>query len=62
MYEGRTDMEPGRVLGHENLGQVVEIGSAVERIKVCDCVCVPFNISCGFCRDCERRLTDRSTL
>ena len=33
MYEGRTDMQPGRVLGHENLGQVVEIGSAVERIS-----------------------------
>ena len=27
MYEGRTDMEAGRVLGHENLGEVVEIGS-----------------------------------
>ncbi len=50
-------MEPGRVLGHGNLGQVVEIGSAVERIKVGHCVCLPFNISCGFCRDCERRLT-----
>jgi threonine dehydrogenase-like Zn-dependent dehydrogenase len=27
MYEGRTDMEAGRVLGHENLGEVVEIGT-----------------------------------
>src|SRR5665647_379271 len=35
MYEGRTDMEKGRVLGHENLGQVVEVGGAVDRIKVC---------------------------
>jgi threonine dehydrogenase-like Zn-dependent dehydrogenase len=25
-YEGRTDMEPGRALGHENLGEVVEVG------------------------------------
>src|ERR1019366_7289770 len=32
MYEGRTDMEKGRVLGHENLGQVVEVGEAVDRI------------------------------
>ena len=27
MYEGRTDMEPGRVLGHENMGEVAEVGS-----------------------------------
>ena len=31
MYEGRTDFEPGRMFGHENLGQVVEVGEAVER-------------------------------
>jgi glutathione-independent formaldehyde dehydrogenase len=45
MYEGRTDMEAGRVLGHENLGQVIEIGDAVERVKVGDWVCLPFNIA-----------------
>ena len=26
MYEGRTDLEPGMVIGHENLGQVIEVG------------------------------------
>jgi len=57
MYEGRTDFEPGRVFGHENLGEVVEIGSAVDRIKVGDMVCLPFNIGCGFCRNCEEGLT-----
>jgi threonine dehydrogenase-like Zn-dependent dehydrogenase len=57
MYEGRTDFEPGRVFGHENLGEVVEIGSAVDRIKVGDMVCIPFNIGCGFCRNCEAGLT-----
>src|SRR5581483_2462176 len=57
MYEGRTDMEPGRVLGHENLGQVIEVGPAVVRIKVGDWVCLPFNIGCGFCKNCERGLT-----
>jgi threonine dehydrogenase-like Zn-dependent dehydrogenase len=57
MYEGRTDMEPGRVLGHENLGEVVEVGSAVDRVRVGDLVSLPFNISCGFCRNCERGLT-----
>jgi glutathione-independent formaldehyde dehydrogenase len=40
MYEGRTDMEPGRILGHENLGEVVEVGSAVQRIpKATWCAC-----------------------
>lgn len=57
MYEGRTDMEEGKVLGHENLGQVVEVGQAVDRIKVGDWVCLPFNVSCGFCKNCERGLT-----
>lgn len=57
MYEGRTDFEPGNIFGHENLGVVIEIGSAVERIKVGDHVCMPFNIGCGFCENCERGLT-----
>ncbi|AJE81291.1 MULTISPECIES: glutathione-independent formaldehyde dehydrogenase [Streptomyces] len=57
MYEGRTDMETGRVLGHENLGEVVEVGAGVDRVRVGDLVCLPFNISCGFCRNCESGLT-----
>ena len=57
MYEGRTDMEAGRILGHENLGVVVEPGSAVERVKKGDRVCMPFNIACGFCKNCEKGLT-----
>jgi glutathione-independent formaldehyde dehydrogenase len=47
MYEGRTDMETGRVLGHENLGQVIDVGDAVERVQAGDWVVLPFNISCG---------------
>src|SRR6185312_4006357 len=57
MYEGRTSVEKGKVLGHENLGQVIEVGKAVERIKVGDWVCLPFNIACGCCKNCERGLT-----
>jgi threonine dehydrogenase-like Zn-dependent dehydrogenase len=57
MYEGRTNMEPGRIFGHENLGTVIETGSAVDRVKRGDRVCMPFNISCGFCENCERGLT-----
>src|ERR1700722_19754992 len=57
MYEGRTNVEKGKVLGHENLGQVIEVGAAVDRVKVGDWVCLPFNIACGFCKNCERGLT-----
>jgi threonine dehydrogenase-like Zn-dependent dehydrogenase len=57
MYEGRTSMSPGRVLGHENLGEVIEVGPAVDRVKVGDRVCLPFNIGCGFCESCEKGLS-----
>jgi glutathione-independent formaldehyde dehydrogenase len=57
MYEGRTDVEKGKVLGHENLGKVIEVGGAVDTINVGDYVCLPFNIGCGFCDNCERGLT-----
>ena len=57
MYEGRTDLEKGKVIGHENLGEVIEIGNAVDRIKVGDMVCLPFNIACGFCDNCVMGLT-----
>ncbi|WP_329048700.1 glutathione-independent formaldehyde dehydrogenase [Amycolatopsis sp. NBC_01488] len=52
MYEGRTNVEEGKILGHENMGFVAEIGSGVTRIKVGDRVSVPFNIACGTCRNC----------
>src|SRR5258708_21606467 len=57
MYEGRTDMEPGRVLGHENMGEVIEVGAAVDRVPIGDLGLLPFNVTCGFCRNCERALT-----
>lgn len=57
MYDGRTDVEKGKVLGHENLGEVIEIGPAVSKVKVGDLVCLPFNVSCGFCKNCERGYT-----
>jgi glutathione-independent formaldehyde dehydrogenase len=58
MYEGRTDMETGRVLGHENLGRVVEVGPAVQKIKAGDMVAVPSNVACGHCESCEKGLTN----
>ena len=57
MYDGRTDLQPGKVLGHENLGEVIEVGKAVQRVKVGDRVCLPFNVACGYCENCERGLT-----
>lgn len=57
MYEGRTDMEKGRILGHENMGEVIEVGSSVTQIKVGDMVCMPFNVACGHCNNCEKGLT-----
>lgn len=57
MYEGRTSFETGRVFGHENLGEVIEVGAGVDRVKIGDRVCLPFNIGCGFCENCEKGLT-----
>jgi glutathione-independent formaldehyde dehydrogenase len=57
MYEGRTTVELGKVLGHENLGEVIEVGDAVVRVRVGGRVCLPFNIACGFCRNCEKGQT-----
>jgi glutathione-independent formaldehyde dehydrogenase len=53
MYEGRTDVEQGKVLGHENMGEVIAVGDGVDRVKVGDMVVLPFNIGCGFCKNCE---------
>src|ERR1700753_1486684 len=52
MYEGRTSVEEGKILGHENMGVVEAVGNGVGRIKVGDRVSVPFNIACGTCRNC----------
>lgn len=52
MYEGRTAAEEGMVLGHENMGVVVETGPGVTVVRRGDRVSVPFNIACGTCRNC----------
>ncbi len=57
MVRGRTTAPHGLVLGHEITGEVVEVGQDVEFIKVGDLVSVPFNISCGRCRNCKERKT-----
>ena len=52
MYEGRTAAEPGIVFGHENLGIIQEVGRGVKERKVGDRVVMPFNVACGFCKNC----------
>jgi threonine dehydrogenase-like Zn-dependent dehydrogenase len=49
-------MEKGDILGHEFMGEVVEVGRGVNNIKVGDRVVVPFTISCGNCFFCNRDL------
>jgi glutathione-independent formaldehyde dehydrogenase len=57
MVRGRTTAPNDLVLGHEITGEVVETGSDVEFIKKGDIVSVPFNISCGRCRNCKEGKT-----
>ncbi len=61
MYEGRTNVEEGKILGHENTGVVVATGEAVSAFNVGDRVSVPFNIGCGHCRNCESGWTSFCT-
>src|SRR5437868_8846849 len=57
LYDGYIPtMEKGDILGHEFMGEVVEVGDAVKNLKVGDRVVVPFTISCGNCFFCKREL------
>jgi threonine dehydrogenase-like Zn-dependent dehydrogenase len=55
LYDGfMPGMESGDIMGHEFMGEVVEVGSANTRLKVGDRVVVPFTIACGECDQCRR--------
>ena len=54
MYDGRTAVEPGKVLGHEIMGTIAEVGGQVQGLQVGDRVVLPFNIACGTCFNCVR--------
>ncbi len=57
LYDGYIPtMEPGDILGHEFMGEVVETGSTVKNIKKGDRVVVPFTIACGNCFFCKKQL------
>jgi threonine dehydrogenase-like Zn-dependent dehydrogenase len=49
-------MEPGDILGHEFMGEVMEVGRGVKNLKVGDRVVVPFPIACGVCEACKSQL------
>jgi threonine dehydrogenase-like Zn-dependent dehydrogenase len=57
LYDGYIPtMEKGDILGHEFMGEVVEVGRAVKNLKRGDRVVVPFTIACGSCFFCKRDL------
>jgi threonine dehydrogenase-like Zn-dependent dehydrogenase len=49
-------MQRGDVLGHEFMGEVVDVGGAVRNLSIGDRVVVPFPIACGNCLQCEREM------
>lgn len=57
IYDGYIPtVKHGDVLGHEFMGEVVEVGKALSNLAVGDRVVVPFPIACGACSACERDL------
>jgi threonine dehydrogenase-like Zn-dependent dehydrogenase len=57
LYNGFIpSMEKGDVLGHEFMGEVVEVGPSVKNLRIGDRVVVPFPIACGNCASCSRGL------
>jgi threonine dehydrogenase-like Zn-dependent dehydrogenase len=57
LYDGYIPtLEPGDILGHEFMGEIVETGKEVKNLKVGDRVVVPFTIACGYCYFCENQL------
>ena len=57
LYDGYIPtMKKGDILGHEFMGEVVELGSGVPNLKIGDRVVVPFTIACGHCFFCQKGL------
>ncbi|MBM0274886.1 zinc-dependent alcohol dehydrogenase [Micromonospora tarensis] len=57
LYHGYIPaMRKGDILGHEFMGEVVEVGPEVRNLKLGDRVVVPFPIACGHCSSCQRGL------
>jgi threonine dehydrogenase-like Zn-dependent dehydrogenase len=57
LYNGFIpSMTPGDVVGHEFMGEVVELGRDVDNLSIGDRVVVPFPIACGRCEQCRREM------
>jgi threonine dehydrogenase-like Zn-dependent dehydrogenase len=57
LYDGYIPtMEPGDILGHEFMGEVIDTGREVKNLKKGDRVVVPFTIACGQCYYCKHEL------
>ncbi|HMR66779.1 MAG TPA: alcohol dehydrogenase catalytic domain-containing protein, partial [Anaerolineae bacterium] len=57
LYDGYIpSMQPGDILGHEFMGEVVEVGREVHNLKPGDRVVVPFPIACGNCYFCQNEM------
>ncbi len=57
LYHGFVPtLEKGDILGHEFMGEVVEVGTGVKNLKPGDRIVVPFCIACGNCFFCQRQL------
>lgn len=57
LYDGFIPtMEPGDILGHEFMGEVVEVGPEVKNLRIGDRIVIPFSISCGSCYFCQHDL------
>lgn len=55
LYDGVIpSMQPGDILGHEFMGEVVEVGPGIHDLNVGDRVVVPFCIACGNCEHCQK--------
>ena len=57
LYDGFIPtMEKGDIIGHEFMGEVVEVGPGIKNLQVGDRIVVPFPISCGNCHFCSQSL------
>jgi threonine dehydrogenase-like Zn-dependent dehydrogenase len=56
LYDGYIpSMEKGDIMGHETMGEVVEVGNGVRKLKVGDKIVIPFDIGCGKCHHCREQ-------